>query len=141
MLNCCHISHNTRDYFKFVFFFAYKATTMVNLRNEIIDMINRQAVCSSDFTWPNHISCVYNRLYNANRNFVCLYGDCVSLNSFTCILYCPTGDPGLMSPSGRKGVCFRRLWFNKRWETYKKIRRTLPQLRTLSDIQSGQMLV
>ena len=37
---------------------------MVNLPSEIIDTINRQAFCSSDFTWLNHVSCVYNSMYN-----------------------------------------------------------------------------
>ena len=45
---------------------------MVNLPNEIIDTINRQAVCSSDFTWPNHLACFYNNMYNVTKvSYVC----------------------------------------------------------------------
>ena len=45
--------------------------TFLNIFFEIIDTINRLAVCSSDFTWPNHLSCVYNNMYVTNVSYVC----------------------------------------------------------------------
>ena len=82
-------------------------TSMVNLSNEVIGMINRQAACSSDFTWPNHTSCVYNNKYNVNKSFVCVYGDCVLIKLL--YIYCPTGDPCLISV-GPNLYQIRRTW-------------------------------
>ena len=85
----CHVNILNLSVFAYILL-TLKVTSIVNLPNEIIEMINRQAICtcSSDFTWPNHISCVYNIMYNVKRSFLGepLLGEVTRRSEIVCLL-------------------------------------------------------
>ena len=68
--------------------------SIIQLPIELIDYIIKLTVCSSDFSWPNHICYVYNQIYNVNSQF----RECVKkLRHRLPRVHLPLGNAGYIS--------------------------------------------